>query len=138
MKVKDVTLLPQEFAYKVDEKGKLSGETILEIRDYVLSNETVRLDKMFKQILGTGIENIEGYRIDKNKKPEVSLYDFYKYVIKQFSQNNLNPTWLYDKDKKIYNKTMYVLTVVPSSVQIEEMLIERIPEYSFPKRRLMF
>lgn len=136
MKVKDVTLLPQEFAYKVDEKGKLSGETILEIRDYVLSNETVRLDKMFKQILGTGIENIEGYRIDKNKKPEVSLYDFYKYVIKQFSQNNLNPTWLYDKDKKIYNKTMYVLTVVPSSVQIEEMLIERIPEYSFSQEEI--
>lgn len=131
MRVKEVSLLPQIYSYKVDEKGKFIEETILEIRDYVLSNETIRLDKMFKQILGIGIDNIEGYRIDKNKKPEVSLYNFYKYVRKQFAQNGLNPIWLFDKEKVIYNKTMYVLTVVPSSVQIEEMLSERVSEYSF-------
>ena len=59
---------------------------------------------MIKYVLNTDLSNIEGYRIDKDNKPNYSKFEIYKYIVKQFNAKDLNPQWLYDEDKEIYIK----------------------------------
>lgn len=138
MKVKEeyIDSLPKEHYHKINKYGKFSRETILEIKEYILQKDVINLDSLFTHVLGVKIDAIEGYRIDKNKRPEISKFEFYKYIVKQFKNANLYPSWLKDDNKSIYNKIIYVLTVVPSSFQINEMLIDRIKDYSFTNEEI--
>lgn len=128
-KVINPSLLEEEYRNKVNENGKFTEKTILEFRDYILNKEAVSFEKMIKDILNTNLNNIEGYRIDKEFKPNFSKFEIYKYIVKQFK--DLKPKWLFEDDKRIYNQVIYVLTVVPSSELIEEMLKDRILDYNF-------
>lgn len=119
---------------KVNEHGKLTRETILEIKQYILTKDVIKIDSLFNHILGLKIDAIDGYRYDKNKQPEFSKFEFYKYIAKQFKNANLKPKWLDDKD--IYNKVIYVLTVAPSSLQLEEMLKDRVKIHEFSNEEI--
>ena len=124
-------LLTGDYLNKVDKHGKFTEETINEFREYVLSHKSIRFERMIEDILGTDINNIQGYRVDKNHKPEFSKYEFYKYIYDQFSTQGLDLSWIISSDKTIYNKVVYVLTVSPSAIALPDMLADRIKEKKF-------
>lgn len=135
-KVINPSLLDEEYRLKVNENGKFTERTIQEFKEYILNRDSVNFVSMIKYVLNTDLSNIEGYRIDKDNKPNYSKFEIYKYIVKQFNAKDLNPQWLYDEDKEIYNKVIYVLTVVPSSEAIEEMLKDRIHDYRFNEEEI--
>ena len=134
MSVKEPSNIEEEFQYKIkSNSGKFTEETIEEFKEYILNNKTINFNKMLKKILGLQEGDIQGYRIDKNRKPEFTKFEFYKYVKEQMEAKELHPDWLDDVDKVIYNKVVYVLTVAPSTYAIEDMLTDRISNISFSK-----
>lgn len=125
-------MLDSEHCGMVDFKtGKFTENTILEFKDYILTHNKINFKKMIKEILNVELSDIQGYRINKKGEPEISKFDFYKYLIEKFKSINYNPSWLYDNDKIIYNKIIYCLTVAPSSLAIEDILKDRVSEISF-------
>ena len=138
MSVKEPSQIDEDYRNKITLKGKFIEETIEEFKKEILNAKTVSLEKLIKKVLGLELKDIQGYRIDKKYKPEISQFKFYKYLVNQFKNKNLNPTWLEDEDKTIYNQVIYVLTVAPSTYAVEDMLKERVKEINLKKRRLMF
>lgn len=137
MSVVSPTLLDEEYFYKVNFKtGHFTEETIEEFKSYILENKTIDFEKMMKKILNTDITNIQGYRQNKDKKPEISKFDFYKKLKKRFEENDLKPSWLYSEDRRIYNKVIYVLTVAPSAYAIQQMLSDRIKDIDFTNQEV--
>lgn len=134
--VKDVNSLDNEFFHKVDEKGHLKVDTIKEIRELIFTQKTFNFEKLMKQVLGVSLDDLQGYRIDKNYKPNMSSFQYYRYIRKQFENVDINPTWLYSDNKDNYNKIIYVLTVAPSSKAIEEMLKDRYSELKISNNEL--
>lgn len=132
MSVISLDLLEPDYKCKVNSiSGHLTEEAIEEIKELVLDSKTVNFEKIIKTVLNTDFSNIQGYRQDKNKKPEISKFEFYKYLVKKFNESNIKPKWLFEEDKKIYNKVIYILTVSPSSVAINDMLKDRIKSVYF-------
>lgn len=132
MSVISVDSLEPEYQWKVNNRtGHFTEETIEELKDLILKSKTVNFEKIIKTVLNTDLNNIQGYRQDKNKKPEISKFEFYKSLVKKFEDLNTKPNWLYEEDKLIYNKVIYILTVSPSSLAIKDMLADRIKDVKF-------
>lgn len=136
MSVKEPSQIDEDYRNKITLKGKFIEETIEEFKKEILNAKTVSLEKLIKKVLGLELKDIRGYRIDKKYKPEISQFKFYKYLVNQFKNKNLNPTWLEDEDKTIYNQVIYVLTVAPSTYAVEDMLKERVKEIEFKKEEI--
>lgn len=132
MSVISVDLLDPEYQWKVNNRtGHFTEETIEEIKQLILNSKTVKLEKIIKTVLNTDLSNIQGYRLKKNGEPEISDFEFYRFVVKKFEKVNIKPNWLYEEDKVNYNKIIYVLTVAPSSLAIKDMLVDRIENIKF-------
>lgn len=132
MSIISVDSLEPEYQWKVNNRtGHFTEETIEELKDLILKSKTVNFEKIIKAVLNTDLNNIQGYRQDKNKKPEISKFEFYKSLVKKFDELNVKPNWLYEEDKVIYNKVIYILTVSPSSLAIKDMLADRIKDIKF-------
>lgn len=130
-------MLDEEYRNKINlSSGHFTADTMDEIKSYILKNKSINFEKMIKTILNTDITNIQGFRQDKNKKPEFSKFEFYKKMMKSFEDKNIKPDWLYSNDKTLYNKIIFVLTVSPSSLAIEEMLADRVNEISFTSQEI--
>lgn len=137
MSVKEPSKMDEAFQDKVKtNNGKFTEETIEEFKTYILCNKTISFDKMIQKILGLKEEDIQGYRIDKNRKPEFTKFEFYKYVKEQMTKNNLHPDWLEEKDRMTYNKIVYVLTVAPSAYAIKDMLVDRVSNTVFSETEI--
>lgn len=137
MSVKEPSKMDEAFQDKVkSNNGKFTEATIEEFKTYILCNKTINFDKMIQNVLGLKEEDIQGYRIDKNRKPEFTKFEFYKYVKEQMTKKGLHPNWLEEKDRATYNKIVYVLTVAPSAYAIEDMLTDRISNISFSKAEI--
>ncbi len=136
MSVKEPSQIDEEYRNKITLKGKFTEDTIEEIKKEIISTKKVSLDKLVKKILGLELKDIQGYRIDKKYKPEISQFEFYKYLLKSFKDEKLNPSWLENDDKTIYNQIVYILTVAPSTYAIEDMLKDRVKEVEFKKKEI--
>lgn len=130
--VKEPSLIEPEYRNKINLfNGKLTEETINEIKKIILTAKSVSFSKIIKEVLGLKEDDLQGYRIDKKRKPEFSKFEMYRYIVEQFKTAGDIPKWLIDEDKTLYNKIIYVLTVAPSVISIANMLEDRIPEYDF-------
>ncbi len=107
---------------------KLNKEGLLAIKDYCLNNTSVTYVKILKDVIGTNISNVRGYRVDKKGKPEFSTFNFYRSVIKTLVDNGLSLDWAQNID--MYNRIMYIFNVVPGKVELFNMIIND-PNYSF-------
>lgn len=137
MSLKEPSLIEPAYKHKINYfTGKFTEETINEIKEIILNAKTISFSKIMKDVLGVDDDNIQGYRIDKNRKPEISKFEIYRYFVEQFKKANLKPIWLYSEDKKIYNKVVYVLTVAPSAIAIADILEDRISEYKFSNEEI--
>ncbi|MBS1363924.1 MAG: type II CRISPR RNA-guided endonuclease Cas9 [Bacilli bacterium] len=136
MSVKEPSQIDEEYRNKITLKGKFTKDTIEEIKKEILNTKTVSLEKLVKKVLGLELKDIQGYRIDKKYKPEISKFEFYKYLLKSFKDKKLNPHWLENDDKTIYNQIIYILTVAPSTYAIEDMLKDRVKEVEFKKEEI--
>lgn len=116
--------------------NKLLPETIEEIKKYILTTKKVTIKKICDDIIYVDEDNIEGFRIDKDGKKEFSKFEMYRYIKDAFEKSNIKPNWMYDDDKQIYNKVIYVLTVSPSVYAIKEMLSDRIKEITFSEQEV--
>lgn len=83
--------------------NKIGLETI---KNYVLSNKRISIDKLFLDTIGTNLENVSGMRRDKDGKPEFSLFKNYLYVKRLFEKENLKTDWIENID--LYNKVIFI------------------------------
>lgn len=130
MRILDITKIPLEKKHFViinstkenPYEGKFSKEGIFAIKDYIINAPVVKFNSVISTILGCDESNINGYRINKENKPEISKFEKYKYIAKKFKEKGLRPEWLFSDNKDTYNKVIEILTVIPDSQQLEEMI----------------
>jgi CRISPR-associated endonuclease Csn1 len=113
-------VLNNQYIRKDGNKYKLNKDGLEAVKNYILENKKVSIKSLFDKVLGTTIENIYGYRVDRNSKPEFSTFSFYKYIKNQFSDNNFSTDWIDDVEQ--YNKITYILTIAPGTVEIKNMI----------------
>lgn len=128
--------IDDEYLNKFYPNGKLKGETIEEIKNEVLKATFVDYKKIFKNICGVTIDNLQGYKKDKQGKINISKFEFYKYLVKRFEKSNITLNWLYDNDKTNYNNVIYSLTVSPTALSLSEILSDRFPEIHFEQSEI--
>lgn len=101
--------------YKLNKKG------LNLIEQYCLENYKISSYKViFKDVFKTDIDNVVGYRKNKDQKPEFSTLNSYRKILKVFKENNFNTSWIDDIDA--YNEIVYIMNVAPGTVEFNSML----------------
>lgn len=114
-----------------NKNGKLTKQGVEKILDYVFT-ENITLKRLVK-LLDVNEDILEGYRVKKDKTAEFSNFEFYKAMLKEFSTKKLSTDWITSEDKTIYNQVVYIMTVIPSSTDLESALKERMGNHSVSK-----
>ena len=111
-----------KYFIEVSDGYKLNDVGLNEIINYCMNSyTTLKLDKIFKDVLNLKVENASGFRVDKNGKKEMSTMDAYRTILREFTKENIDiPIWISDYD--LYNKFIYYINVVPSSTILIDML----------------
>lgn len=114
---------------------KINSKGLNAIKNYCLNNVTLTYKSIFKDIFGTTIENVMGYRIDKKEKPEFSTFNYYRSCIKKFNDENLSSDLL--KNIVSYNRIMYIFNIAPGKIELFNMLHgDKIINYEFNQKEL--
>lgn len=130
MRIVNVDALDDEKRYLINDENHFTEEAIEMIENYILDRDRIIFKSMLMELFGIKVDDVEGYRIDKDGKPEFTKFDVYRRIKKSFQNCDMYPDWITDVDKTIYNKVVYVLTVCPSSTVVPEML-EDLINYDF-------
>lgn len=114
----------QQYIKKSGDIYKLNKEGLEFIKKYILGSQNinVNIEKMFKETIGTNLENVIGMRSkDKNDKPKLSTFSNFLYINYQF-EKGINTTLEWLKDIDLYNRVIYHLTVAPGGIEAVKMI----------------
>lgn len=111
-----------DYFVEISNGYKLNSLGIESIIDYCMNcNSTLKLDKMFKDVLGLKLGNANGFRENKDRKYEMSTMDAYRNILRLLKNYELSiPSWM--SNIELYNILMYYINVVPSSIMLVQML----------------
>lgn len=123
MSVKEPSNIDDQYRDKITLKGKFTKETILEFKEEILKSKIFSFEKALKKILGLTIDDIQGYRMNKNREPDVSSFEKYRYIKKLFEKKGLALDLLENVNN--YNKIIYAMTVAPSAKEFEKIMFSR-------------
>lgn len=98
---------------------KLTLKGINKIEEEVLKANKINYDTIFNNVIGLKLNKLSGYRIDRDKKPEITKFEGYKKAINSLNKNESELNII--DNKGLWNEIAYYITVVPSS-NIEETL----------------
>lgn len=99
---------------------KLNTRGLELVIDYCKNNVNASYDKIYKDLFGVKKEDLSGYRIDKNNKPEFSTLKIYRSIKKAFL--NLTNSWIDDISR--YNKILDIMAICPGIVEIRRLIEE--------------
>ncbi len=108
----------------------LNGINLL--NEKFLEGASIRVDSIFKKTFEIDISNLIGFRIDRDKKIEITKFDLFNKVRREFSKNNWNMELLENKSE--WNKLCDIKAIVPSGDQ-REQIINKL-NISFTKEQL--
>lgn len=110
--------------YKLNKKG------LLLIKDYCMNNLNIKYSSIFSTLFKTNIDNVTGYRIDKEHKPEFSTLNNYRKIALEFEKKNFNKDWINDYD--CYNEIMQKMVLTPGGVEfMKEIQNNKLIPYKF-------
>ena len=118
----------KEYVYSDLKSHKLNTDGLYAIKEYILTNKKINIETMFKDILGTNIDNVIGIKRTKQGKNDMSMFNYYKYIKNMFESRNLNTAWI--DDILQYNKVIAYLTVAPGIIEVKNM-INADPNFSY-------
>lgn len=124
-------LITQDAIYfdEATKKYKFTKESLNLIFEYCISHNKVIVSNMLKTLFGIDVKDTEGYRTNKQQKPEFATMNYYRYISKIWNDYNLDDFWINDIEK--YNRVIYYLTVAPGIVETTKMIeCDEIIEYS--------
>ncbi len=111
------TINQDYYNYDKNKKNyKFSKIALEKIFYYCIKPGKLELNKMLKQIFGFDIKKLEGYRINKSGKPEFSTMSIYRSVVNIANSYNYKFEWI--ENVNIYNKVIYYMTIVPSYLDL--------------------
>ncbi len=122
LSVQNVEKLKNQNAVYLDvsKRYKFTRESIDCIFQYCITNEKVNVKNMLKQLFGLGLEDIFGYRVDRQQRPEFSTMNYYRYISKTWKDQGLDVSWLCNEN--VYNRIIYYLTVAPGMTEVLKMI----------------
>lgn len=110
--------------YKLNKKG------LLMVKDYCMNNFKLKYTDILKKLFNTDKDNISGYRIDKDHKPEFSTLNSYRKIMLEFTEKGFDTTWV--SDYNCYNEIMEKMTLTPGGVEfIKEIENNKLVPYKF-------
>lgn len=99
---------------------KLNRQGLEKVFEYIYNSDKVILKSLFKKMFNSDIDNLSGYRTDKNLKMEISTMNGFRSVKNSFKANKGNLNLIYDIDT--YNKIINAITIAPGIVEIMRMI----------------
>lgn len=110
--------------YKLNKKG------LLMVKDYCMNNFKLKYTDILKKLFNTDKDNISGYRIDKDHKPEFGTLNSYRKIMLEFTEKGFDTTWV--SDYNCYNEIMEKMTLTPGGVEfIKEIENNKLVPYKF-------
>lgn len=132
-KYEQITAENSKYFYLVGKDTyKLNLEGINYLQSYFLNGASVNIKSIFKKNLGISIDLISGFRIDRDKKIEITKFEIYNKIRRLLEKNGL-PTVIIE-NKEIWNQICDVKTIVPGGSQ-KEQLEENI-DYNFSNKEM--
>lgn len=110
----------KEYIYSDLKNHKLNADGLYALKEYILKSKKINIDTMFKEVLGTSIDNVSGMKYNKQGKHDMSMFNHYRYIKNAFESKNLNTTWI--ENILEYNKVIDYLTIAPGIVEIKNMI----------------
>ena len=99
---------------------KLNRQGLEKVFEYILDSKTVITKSLFKKLFNCDIENLSGYRIDKNRKIEISTMNGYRSIKNSFLENGGNIELINNIDD--YNKIINAMTIAPGTIEVIRMI----------------
>mgnify|MGYP004536020093 FL=1 len=117
------------FYQSKNEYYKLNKEGLLKVLSYAEEHPKLKVPDIFKDLFSTTLDNVTGYRIDRNKKYEFATLNNYRKVLNEFTKNNFDTSWI--KDIDTYNKVIYIMTITPGANEFTNMIKSSDVPYKF-------
>lgn len=119
--IKNIEGLSEQDNYvNIKNTYKFSEIALNKIINYCKENTSVKIESLLKKLFGLKFEDIEGYRVNKSRKPEFSTMQCYRSIKKILIDEKLSTEWL--DDYTIYNRVIYNMAIAPGRVECLKMI----------------
>ncbi len=105
---------------------KLTSESINILKDEVLNSNIVNYSKIFKRLFLVDFAQIEGYKKDKDGKPEISKFEQIRKLKNKIEDKELIEELL--SNMEAYNKAIYLIQISPDKTTKYEILKDNLKE----------
>ncbi|MFV0393175.1 MAG: type II CRISPR RNA-guided endonuclease Cas9, partial [Coprobacillaceae bacterium] len=105
------------------EGEKLSTLQKKEIIEIVKQSNTVNMLSIISKHIGCQKEDISGYRINKNKKPEFHTLEIYRRINKVLKERDISKTFTREE----YDELAHILTINSETLEIKKRIQEKFP-----------
>lgn len=98
---------------------KLTTDSLNKVIDYCKKHAQISgYNKVYKDLFGLKKEDLSGYRVNKDYKPEFSTMNFYRSILKAFE--GYSTEWIDDIDQ--YNEVIRILAISPGIVETKKLI----------------